>query len=41
MSLRQQITPVDRFARATAARRFLIFGLGTVGELAYQHLVCY
>lgn len=31
MSLRQQITPVDLFARATAARRFLIFGLSTVG----------
>lgn len=31
MSLRQQITPVDLFARATAARRFLIFSLSTVG----------
>lgn len=31
MSLRQQITPVDLFARATAARRFLLFGLSTVG----------
>jgi MFS family permease len=31
MSLRQQITPVNLFARATAARRFLLFGLSTVG----------
>lgn len=31
MSLRQQITPVTLFGRATAARRFLIFGMGAVG----------
>lgn len=31
MGLRQQLTPVDRFGRTTAARRFLIFGLAAVG----------
>jgi MFS family permease len=31
MSLRQSLTPVGLFGRATAARRFLIFGLATVG----------
>ncbi|MCP5100728.1 MAG: MFS transporter [Chloroflexi bacterium] len=31
MSLRQHLTPVDRFGRATAARRFLIFGLAGAG----------
>ena len=31
MSLRQQITPTGLFGRATAARRFLIFGAAAVG----------
>lgn len=31
MSLRQTITPANLFARATAARRFLLFGMTTAG----------
>lgn len=31
ISLHQTITPVNLFARATAARRFLIFGMSTGG----------
>jgi Na+/melibiose symporter-like transporter len=31
MSLRQHLTPVGLFGRATAARRFFIFGLASVG----------
>jgi hypothetical protein len=33
MSLRQRITPVGLFARATAARRVLLFALQMVGAL--------
>ena len=33
MSLRQVITPVDLFARATAARRFLIFTMVSIGAI--------
>jgi len=38
MSLRQQITPVALFGRATAARRFLIFGTAAVGALVGGYL---
>jgi MFS family permease len=31
MSIRQHLIPTDRFGRATAARRFLIFGLAAAG----------
>ena len=33
MSTRQSITPVQLFARATAARRFLIFGMSAAGAV--------
>jgi MFS family permease len=38
MSIRQHITPADRFGRATAARRFLIFGTAAIGALLGGYL---
>lgn len=38
ISLRQQITPVDLFGRATAARRFLIFGTAALGAVIGGYL---